>query len=591
MSRREWAAVGALVAVGAFLRLWQVDLGFFSLHTARDLYRAQLLLRGVEFPLLGSELQYGGRVFGPLMYLLCALPLAIATSPVSVAVFIALLNTALLPVVWRFARAFFGPGAALWALALYAVFPLEVAQLRFYWNPCFLPAVVTGALIGLFQVAVRGRPWHFVTLVLFIGLGLQLHMSAAELFVSAGAVLLIARRRIPARVWVVAGLVLLALFTPLIAHELFGGQSDIVAVVTSPDTHRGPIERFAFNPNGLRNFFYHVRLQMHERGGALGFACLETVPLIGPVWIGPRKMALAEAINLFGQVQLLLWALGVGVCLAAIRRHRRDAPRLTGDDLEASRRRMIAHSALLVWQAVPTLFCSFFNYQGQPGEDPSLAPLRYYLVSYPAPFLTSALGLVALARLAGRWRGAIFALGGALVASQFVFCLLYLQVLERSGRSIPYLFPNLAPTMRAMMQIRDILLGEAGLDRDAWYERTHAQQLGDLHFGEATFDWLITQDPRSVTNPPPDPHLRWLLHSPMPASPEPRLPEGATEVRRWALRDTGMTVVEYRVADPQAPVPDNLAMRNFYFRNERMLYLGPGADLRARVMAEEGAAP
>ncbi|MFH0793278.1 MAG: hypothetical protein V2A74_04525, partial [bacterium] len=119
--RREWIAFGVALAVGGFLRLWKPDLGYLSLHTSRDLYRSLLLLRAVEFPLLGSEVLYGGRVLGPLMYLLCAVPLAIKVSPVCVAIYIALLNTALLAVVWWFTRSFFGSTVALWTTFLYAV--------------------------------------------------------------------------------------------------------------------------------------------------------------------------------------------------------------------------------------------------------------------------------------------------------------------------------------------------------------------------------------------------------------------------------------------------------------------------------------
>ncbi|MBN1475465.1 hypothetical protein JXA47_01805, partial [Candidatus Sumerlaeota bacterium] len=260
---------------------------------------------------------------------------------------------------------------------------------------------------------------------------------------------------------------------------------------------------------------------------------------------------------------------------------------------EASRARMVAHAALLVWQAVPVLFLSFFNYQGFPGQPPSLSPIRYYLVTYPAPFITSGLGVMALANLGAPGRRplrlTIFGLGLILLASHIAFDHIYLTVLERSGRMISYRWPNMAPNMRTMMEVRDILLGEARLDRDAHYERTHSQQLGLVYFGEATFDWLITQDPRSVTNPPSDPHTRWLLHSryvnPPEHSAEPRLPPGAEEVRRWTIRDIGITIVEYRVVDPLEPVPEeeNFMMRNFYHREGRMLYLGPERELRERT--------
>ncbi len=588
----EWAGLGIVVLVGACLRLWQPDLGYLSLHTTRDLYRSLQLLRGVEFPLLGSELQYGGRVLGPLMYVLTAIPLATSMNPVSVAIFIGVLNTLLLVVVWLFARAWFGAAVAFWATAFYAVFPLEIAQLRFNWNPCFLPLMATGALIGVVQVAVRRRPWHLLTVVLFISLGLQLHISSAELIVSAGIVLLVARVRIPWKVWAAAAALVLVLFSPLLIHELKTGGENLAQVVESPDTHRGSLERFSYNPNGLRNFFYHVRLQMHERGAALGFVYLEIMPLIGEKYLGKGWMTVAEGLNAFGQIQVVFWLIGVGVCVREARRNwrRRTEPAAEGETVTPHGRAAL-YLTLLAWQAVPIVFLSFFNYHGGPGEPPSLSPIRYYLVTYPAPFLTSALGIVGLAAWMrpanGRpglphLRRVTFAIGGLLLLSHVTFDVLYIQLLNRTGRMIPYQFPNLAPNMRSMLQVRDILLGEAKIDRDAYYERVHSQQLGDIWFGEATFDWLITQDPRSVTNPPPDPHLRWLLHSPYKESTEPKLPEGAEELRRWTLDGKGITIVEYRVEDPDRPAPGNTLMRNPYFDDTRMQYLGPEESLRRK---------
>lgn len=179
-------------------------------------------------------------------------------------------------------------------------------------------------------------------------------------------------------------------------------------------------------------------------------------------------------------------------------------------------------------------------------------------------------------------RTGVFAVAGLLVLSQVAFDGTYLTVLGRSGRFLPYQWPNLAPNLRSMMEIRDILLGKAKIDRDAWYERVSAENLGLWMFGEATFDWLITQDPRSVTNPPPDPHLRWLLFSPFKKETKPELPEGAKETRRWKLDDTGMMVVEYRVENPKAPMPPTKEMHNFYYATVRMQYLGPEKDLREK---------
>ncbi len=78
--RWEWLVLGAIVLVGAILRLYDPGLAYFNLHVGRDLYRALQLLSLDEVPLLGSEMQYGGRVFGPLIYVLYAIPLAFRRS-------------------------------------------------------------------------------------------------------------------------------------------------------------------------------------------------------------------------------------------------------------------------------------------------------------------------------------------------------------------------------------------------------------------------------------------------------------------------------------------------------------------------------
>lgn len=607
--KTEWAGVGILLAVGAFLRLWQPDLGYLSLHTSRDLYRSLLFLRGVEFPLLGSELQYGGRVLGPLMYLLCAVPLSITMNPVGVAVYIALINIVLLVVAWLFVRAFFGRGVAFWTLAFYAVLPIEIAQLRFNWNPCFLPLTVVGAMIGLFLVAVRRKVWHLLTIVLSISLGLQLHISAAELIFGVAVVLLVARVRIPWKVWAASGILVVVLFSPLLVHEATAKKSDLVEVVKSPDTHRAWSERYRFNPNGVRNFFYHTRLQMNERGEDLGFAYLEIVPLIGEKWLGPRWMAVLQGINAFSQIQLVFWFVGFGICLREVRRNWRfqageGVPAgvagsggegkggETESAVEESRRRKLIYLTLIVWQVIPVVVLSFFNYHGFPGQPPTLAPIRYYLTTYPAPFLTSAIGLMGVAgwvfsrasapAIGRRLRVAVFALAGSLLVGHVVFDASYLTVLGRSGRFLPYQFPNLAPNLRSVMEIREVLLDKAGLDREAWFGRVHSQNLGLWFYGEVTFDWIVTQDPRSVTNPSPDPHLRWLLFSPFKEQTTPKLPDGAAETRRWLIGGTGMIVVEYRVDDPDAPIPDNRELRNYYYADEHMRYLGPEKDLREK---------
>jgi len=596
ISRVEWAFFGLIFLGAAALRFTKMDLGWFSLHAARDYYRALELLRGENFPLLGSEILYGGRTLGPLMYLLCAGPLAIRVNVLLVGAFLSALDLAALAMFWLGTRRYFGVAVALIASGFYAVFPLHVMHLRFYWNPAFLPILVLGAWFLLLAASVRRRHWALVGVAALIGLGLQLHLSVGELVVSAALILAISRPGVPVRVWAAAALAGALALSPAILHEIESRRSNVGEIVTAPVSKRPGMSRFQFNTSGPRNFFLHVRLQMNEDIERVGFCHLQGMADQGPKWLSGGEMALARGINWFGQIQLDLWGVGILVCAREIARYRRVRGALSGVALGRARSRMICHSALLVWQGIPVLAVAFFNFHGT-REAPSLViGLRYYMTTYPAPFITSALGAAHLARMpfwldlrvARAWgRRAMYGLAAALCLSHIVFMILMLALMERSGRSIPYPpYSFYAPTLRSLDAVRDILLGEARLDAAAWYERVHGQQLGDIWFGETTLDWLITQDARSVTNPPPDAHLRWLLHAPfvLPGiieSPEPRLPEGAREIRRWQLGKTGFSVIEYRVEDPSAPMPDNTNLRNYYFRTERMRYLGPERELRA----------
>ena len=153
----EAYAVFLLLVAGLSIRTAFPDLGYFSIHTDRDLYRTQQLIRGVEFPLVGSELSYGGRTFGPAMYLLCALPMMLCHSALTLPVMVGIMNALALAITWLGTRRFFGKKVALWALALYVVFPTDIAMLRFNWNPCLLPLFTAGAFFLTLSLCVHNR--------------------------------------------------------------------------------------------------------------------------------------------------------------------------------------------------------------------------------------------------------------------------------------------------------------------------------------------------------------------------------------------------------------------------------------------------
>ncbi|MEQ8822587.1 MAG: glycosyltransferase family 39 protein [Sumerlaeia bacterium] len=605
----EWVGLGFLLFVAAGFRLYDPDLSFFSAHTSRDLYRSLEILRGVQFHLLGSEMQYGGRVMGPFMYLLVAPILAISPRPEAIQIFVGLLNTGVVAATWYLVRRYLGPMMAFWTAAIYAVFPLEVIQLRYNWNPCFLPPMMTLALWGLLRAAIDRRGWWVVLCVLGLSLGLQLHLSAIEALPAVIGVLAVARARIGWKPWAATAALVLVLFSPLIISEVSTSGHNTAEMVEAPVSLREDADKWKFNPNGPLNYLYHTHLEMNEEITRLGFVALMTMPMKGEEVLGDERFTAARIINGYADIQIVFWAAGMACLLFWVIDHARRRKGLEGALFEASRARMLFALAVLLWQAGPVAVLSFFNFHGVPGvEEYSIVPLRYYLVTYPAPFITTGAGIVALGaglgwlyrKIEGRSGadakayGLVYVLAALLFVGYGFYSAFHLRLIEKSGRIFVYdhKAENVVPNLRTMREVADILLDNAGIDKAAWYERVHTQNLLNLRYGETTLDWIISQDPRSVTNDPPDPRMRWLLHSPIAGPPEPGLPPGSAEqpvlppgarkVATWRLKDEDITIIQYRVEDPEnTPVPNNRGMRNYYYRHVRMRYLGPDAEVRA----------
>lgn len=567
----EWALLATIIGVAALLRLWNPDLAYFNIHAERDLYRALMMVRGVEFPLLGSEMQYGGRLFGPFLYFLLAPPMLINPSPVAVNVYFNLVNVAVIGGVWWFLRQVFNWPVAVIAAGFYAVFPLDVWQTRFLWNPCFLPLLCLGALWGGWMWIFRGRRWHLLTCLFFLLAGIQIHLSMIHLLVSLLVVALVARAPIAWRTGGGALLLTLVMFSPWLYSEAFGDSGNLESAISAPESAMAETsKRYTFNPNGIPNFFYHVRLQMHEDVASLGLTVLAIAPRVAPVF-GGTGYRIMDAISRVGVVEIVLWMSGAGALLWATFQRR-------------ERRTTAIALMIFLPQAIPSLVMSFFNYHAVDGNPINLAPIRYYLVSYPFPFLTKAVGVWVLFELLGRagsagrfLRWLPIALAAAIAVAQTVFSLLFLDLISRSGRAIPY-YVNEAPNLETMIWARNTLLGEARIDREAFLNRTSPDLFGDMYNSEASLDYLVLQDERSKTNPPPPADLWWVLASDFIAegrmvTNEPDLPEGTEVLRQWALGDRGYRIYEVRLPAGTPEPGDPLRMRNFYFSKDPMQYL------------------
>ncbi len=187
------------MALGAALRCWRLDLGWFGVDQARDVQTALDVAYGRDFPIVGPTMR---RVtsLGALYHYVWALPHLASEDPLAAYRFAAGLGVATLVATWLCARRWWGGRAALVALAVLATAPVAVIDGRVAWAPAALPAAAITLLALLAGPATPGR---LGLLGAALGLAVQLHLAMAAWIVAAAGVVL-ARR--PRRAAIAAGL-------------------------------------------------------------------------------------------------------------------------------------------------------------------------------------------------------------------------------------------------------------------------------------------------------------------------------------------------------------------------------------------------
>lgn len=578
VARWEVIAIIAVIAVAAILRLVRLDLSYFNLHVGRDLYRALQILHYDQIHLLGSEMQYGGRVFGPLVYLLYAIPLAITKSPIGVGVFIGLVNTALVGWLWAFGRTRFGPGAAVVGALLYATFPIEIVQLRYLWNPCFLPLMVMGMYYSLARWAEGGCEWWLVGIVTFFTFGFQLHFSVLMTLPFLAGLMWLARRRPSMRIVGIAVGVLLFLFAPFLWAEfrlrVANAEEAVKASVARPSLW----ERHQPNPTTWINLRHVVTFDWNEEPARLGFTYLwflrEDFEQSHPT-LFPAVWALALGATLLHAV---LWLAGMRTLLGRALAWKRGA----------LGRREGFHAVLLVaWQFAPIPFLTFFNYhQMSVAGMTSLVPIRYYLVTFPITFLIAGVGFDTLrSALASPASRRMFLAVPALLGLFYAgLAAAHLRLVDRTGIALPYLYFH-APSLGRMLELREYLLGDLKMNIDDYYDRTTTQNVFRPGTGEATMDFLITQDPRAYSNAGLGADKQvviWAPSFPSPAGPPPpdtlalkvpAAPDG-TPRQELSLHRVGLLEIRVYEGAPSGTDPfDPREKRNYYYRDQRMKFL------------------
>src|SRR5262245_60191172 len=117
----KYLFLGAILALGAFVRLSGLDVGWFMQDQVRDAVAAQGILSGRDFPLVGPHAAMGTvHLVGPLYYYLVAIPYGFSTNPVVGVAFLNLLGVFSIYITYLLGKEMFGAPVGLIAAALYA---------------------------------------------------------------------------------------------------------------------------------------------------------------------------------------------------------------------------------------------------------------------------------------------------------------------------------------------------------------------------------------------------------------------------------------------------------------------------------------
>lgn len=223
LSRPEGWLLGLILIGGAALRLYHLRLGMqYMGDEGRDLLIAREIIIGKNLPAVGPPTSVGNLYLGPLyFYLITPFLWLSGLDPVGPAVFIALLSIATIGLVYGLGKVMFNSFAGLAAAFLFAISPLAVEFGRWPWNPNIMPFFATLFAYSLWQALEKKREWWIMVTGICLAAILQSHYLGLAAFPVLVISLLAKRPKVrDFTYWMVAGLLFLALMSPLLAFDL-----------------------------------------------------------------------------------------------------------------------------------------------------------------------------------------------------------------------------------------------------------------------------------------------------------------------------------------------------------------------------------
>jgi len=199
-----------IILLGAFLRLDNLEHTSFQSHVIGDLELAEKIADGTYFPLSGltsGRHPYGvQQTFGPLFSYLLAIPLFVKDSYIFAVGFVAVLNILAVMIAYKFIAEFFDPKTALIGAAFYATNPWAIFFSDIMTNAFVVPFFSVLFIYCLFKFAISKQDIYIIPAIILSALMLQLHLGTLLLAILLVLTILLFRRDLNIKYFILGGL-------------------------------------------------------------------------------------------------------------------------------------------------------------------------------------------------------------------------------------------------------------------------------------------------------------------------------------------------------------------------------------------------
>jgi len=176
-SKKEILFLGLLTSLGLFLRFYRLeDLMVYLGDEGRDMLILMDIVQLKNFPFIGPPTSMGRLFLGPIYYYFIT-PFAwlFKMEPIGPAVFVALLGSLTIPLIYLVTKNFFDSITGCFAAILYTFSPLIITFSRSSWNPNPMPFFCLLLVLGLFYWQKTKKERFFYLSLFCFAVSLQLH--------------------------------------------------------------------------------------------------------------------------------------------------------------------------------------------------------------------------------------------------------------------------------------------------------------------------------------------------------------------------------------------------------------------------------